>query len=668
MSIDRMENILLVVQSSARDRFIDWLYSERQVHLEDFRGTPEEWSQRFVSQMKDSTVAETQVSRLQSAVDSMREYHKKPGDFLESLFPVKTLATIEQVQEAASEVSPDFLSEKCQELNQSLSRVQDESTQLASERARYEEFSFLPVDVDVLRSLKHCTLSFVSASGQTREALVSDTRFQESALIEPVVIRDTITIYVMAAPASQADVLSTIIADYGLRELTLPTISVSIAEAIKTIDARLQDASKREQAIRDEGVKLSKEWLLRADLALAYWESELNCINQRRYMVSSPHVFAARGYIRAKHLNGFRSRLEQTFPGAELEIVPLPTDTEPPVSMSWNSFLRPAGLLVKMFGLPSYKEIDPTPFLTLTFLLFFGICFGDVLYGFMLLGLAAWLKHHFRDQEGLVQFFKLFTYAGYSTVFFGFLVGSWGADLTMYFGEGNLLDTLRLKLTVLDPLAKPVAALGIAAGIGVVNQLYGIFMRFLRDLKKNDIASAIFDGVFWMTYLISLLVAIISAILGAPGAVVITALIILGCSALGLVLTQGRAEKTWAGRLVTGVVSLYGIMGTYGTTSFTGDVISYSRLMALGLTTSVVGMSFNIIGGILKDIPVVGWVLFAIVVIFGHVFNFVMSILSAFVHSARLILLEWFGRFYEGGGVRFKPYGFNSEKLDLIEQ
>ncbi len=142
---------------------------------------------------------------------------------------------------------------------------------------------------------------------------------------------------------------------------------------------------------------------------------------------------------------------------------------------------------------------------------------------------------------------------------------------------------------------------------------------------------------------------------------------VLALSALGLVLTQGRAADNWPARLVTGTISLYGILGSYGTTAFIGDVLSYSRLLALGLTTSVIGMAFNIISGFLKDIPYAGWGLFLVVCFAGHSFNFVMSILGAFVHPARLIFLEFFGRFYEGGGSPFRPFGFASSNVELTE-
>ncbi len=668
MSIERMESIVLLAPSSDREKFIEWLYEERQVHLEEFRDTSEEWADRFHPEVEDPSDAEFQISKLQGSIEFLREIHKTPGDFIEGLFPVRILATRNEIEGALKEVDPDTLFRECGRLRDAIENARSECDRLDTEQDRIHELDFLKVRLDSLRGLRHTVFRLVAASGQAQYAFNQDERLTGNFLVERMAGLEPSVIFLIAAPISESGVIDEIVNDYSLREIPLPSRNNTVAEELESLKREFDRARTHESDIRNEAIELSKKSAHNADLVLAWWESERLRMLQKSSMVGSRNVFAARGYIRANELPAFRERLSREFPGTEIEVMEAPAAEETPVSMSWNHFFRPAGLLVKMFGLPSYRSIDPTKFLTLTFLIFFGICYGDLLYGIMLIMLAAWLKKRFRGQRGLVEFFRLFTYAGVSTVIFGIAMGSWAADLTKYFGEGNPVDLLRQKLTLLDPLAKPVVALGIAIGIGVTNQLYGIFMRFLRDFRRGDIASSVFDGVFWISYLISLLVLSVGLILSAPKAVVFTAGGIFAASALGLILTQGREHKSWPARIFTGTISLYGIMGTYGTTAFVGDVISYSRLMALGLTTSVVGMSFNIIAGMVKGIPYVGWVFFAMVVVFGHVFNFTMSIMSAFVHSARLILLEWFSRFYEGGGAAFRPFGFQSSHLDIVEE
>jgi len=667
MSIERMERILLAVPSGRKDDFIDWLYDEREVHLEEFKTETPSWSERFGPVKTDPMFAESRVMRLQGVLEFFGEVHKIQSDFLEGLFPVRMLATKSEIDESVSAVNPETLAEKCQMLQSSIESAISEKEKIITEIERLREFDFIKIKISDLKNLRHISIRIVNAAGTGQKMFAEDPRLGEDIFVYTLSVAGNSARYLIAYPFVKDASVSEIITDFGLQEMQLPSVDNTPAGQIEILKRDLSEAESKEKTYKDEAVALAVEWRKKVEFALSYWESERTRCLQQSYMNGSANVFAAVGYIRSVRLESFKERLGKTFPDAELIKVELPADTEPPVSVTWNNFFRPAGLLVKMFGLPSYKSIDPTVFLALTFFIFFGICFGDVLYGLMLLFLASWLKKRFRDQKGLVQFFRLFTYAGVSTVIFGFAMGSWGADLTAYFGKGNFMDNLRLKMCLLDPLAKPVIALGIAIGIGVTNQFYGIFMRFLRDFRRGDIASAMFDGIFWLGYLGTLIALSLSLVLSGPKVLNVVLASSFLLFAIGLILTQGRDAEGWGARIMNGVISLYGIMGTYGTTSFIGDVISYSRLMALGMTTSVVGMSFNIIAGMLKEIPYVGFGLFLVIVIFGHVFNFAMSIMSAFVHSARLILLEWFGRFYEGGGEAFKPFGFQSSKLDIVE-
>lgn len=666
MSIELMSNVVMLIPSRERDKFIEWLYEKREVHLENFEEVSENWTERFTSNEGDLTTPELNSSRLQASLDFLNEIYKTPSDFLEGLFPVKTISSKTEIENAVTSINPDELLIICQKFQTKIESLKDKVMSLTNDRSRLSDLDFIHPEIGKIKTLKNTSFHIATVSG-TQKSFINDIRLSEEILVYPVSVSGTSTTYVLSAPFSFEQILLDVMNDYGLHETPLPDGAGTISNEIISLDSLIKETEEKLAIALAEATELSKEWSHKAELALAYWESERVRSVQQGFMKSSNSMFAVKGYIKTEKTDEFKSKMAEAFPEAELETIDLTPDKEPPVSVTWNNFFRPSGLLVKMFGLPSYRGIDPTVYLTATFFTFFGICYGDVLYGLMLIFLAGWLKKRFRNQQHLVQFFRLFTYAGYSTVFFGFLVGSWGADLPAYFGAGNIFDTIRLKLCLLDPLVKPVVALGIAIGIGVFNQFFGIFMRFLRDFRRGDIASSIYDGVFWITYLGSLIILSLTLAGMFPKVIAIVSGIVLALSALGLVLTQGRAEKNWFARIANGVISLYGIMGTYGTTAFVGDVISYSRLMALGMTTSVVGMSFNIIAGMLKEIPYIGIVLFLIVVILGHIFNFTMSIMSAFVHSARLILLEWFGRFYEGGGTPFTPFGFNSSKIDIVE-
>jgi V/A-type H+-transporting ATPase subunit I len=320
-----------------------------------------------------------------------------------------------------------------------------------------------------------------------------------------------------------------------------------------------------------------------------------------------------------------------------------------------------------MFGVPDYFSFDPTPYLAVSFLIFFGFCFGDVIYGAMLCLVAGYLAWKARWYEGLNDFCMLFFYCGVTTMVVGVLTGSWASDLPRYFGEGNLWERLKDRTTLVDPLGRPMLVLLVAIALGVINQFFGIVLKGYGALRKGDIAGAIFDSGLWLIALPGFLIVLSMLFFPAlPRSVFKAGLIMLGLGGLGLVLTQGRNERGIVAKAATGAVSLYGILGSYGCISFFGDVLSYSRLLALGLTTVIVGMSFNLMAGLVRGVPWAGVLLFILVLIIGHAFNFAVSILGSFIHPARLIFLEFFSRFYQGGGLRFRPLSRDNHLVMVV--
>ena len=666
MGIERMEHVAVLVPAAEKDGFLRWLYRRRALHIMPFIETPSEWASRFAAVGESVAVADDNCAHLASAAAILKDYRADKGGFLESLFPVKVIATKDEVRHAVSEIVPVDLLGQAQTIASRIESARETRAEYAALRERLKDLDFLTVPPSRLEGLKHLCVRVVIAAGQQARAFVSDDRMAGEVAAVAVRSTDKTATYVLYAPKANDDVLAAIVTDYGLRDIWLPDIHDSVEAEMARLAKAGADSAAEEVVALEEARAFAARWARRVDLAAAWWDSERQRIRRQADSAASPNVFAARGYVRACDMKPFAEDLAAAFPSASFMAVPAPEGEEPPVSVRWNAVLRPVGLLVRMFGLPMYRSIDPTIYLALSFLVFFGICFGDVLYGLMLIGLSWYLMRRYAAQPHLRAFFMLFLYAGISTVLFGVAMGSWASDLPKYFGETNPVERLRQKLTLLDPLAKPVVAFGISIAIGVVNQLYGIFVRFVRDARRGDWASGIYDGLFWIAYLVSLMTVAMTGLGGMMPQALKPALVVLALSALGLVLTQGRDQKGFMARMIYGVISLYGITGNYGTTSFIGDVVSYSRLLALALTTSVVGMTFNIIGGLVKGDSTWSLVLFLVIVIGGHVFNFTVSILGAFVHSARLILLEWFGRFYESGGTPFRPFGFSSDAVEVV--
>ncbi len=450
-------------------------------------------------------------------------------------------------------------------------------------------------------------------------------------------------------------------------EVQLPKFSEKVSERINELKSDLAGYRQEVEAVAEKAKRLALgqgpgEGRRSLRILRAHWLSIKNTQLASVKGLEGKWVHVIGGYIRERDAEDFVATLTREIPESEVTVEDPGPDEEVPVSITVPNLLKPVQLLVEMFGLPPYKSFDPTPFMQVNFFLFFGICFSDVPYGIMLTSLGAYLSVKTKAYRGLNNFSRILLYGGISSIIFGAVLGSWFGDLYKpeYLGKGNFLLHLQETFVLLDPIDKTIVALLCALGIGICNQFYGIILKMYGALRNRDFVGAFSDGVCWIATLTGVLMMVGRVFTNIPAALFNTGFWLFIGGGIGLVLTQGRDFKNPLARLAAGLVSLYGIMGSYGITAFIGDTLSYCRLLALGLTTSIVAMSFNLMAGMLRDIPYVGFILFLLVLIVGHLFNFCISVLGAFVHSMRLIFVEFFGRFYEGGARPFAPLGFDS--------
>lgn len=451
------------------------------------------------------------------------------------------------------------------------------------------------------------------------------------------------------------------LADIEFEEVALPDLPGRLPEHLRELEQELAACEARRAEVVAKvgelaGVRRTVQ-ILRA-----YWLSQRKREVATGNIVQGKWVHLLRGRVRALDVPRLTAALREEFPESMLVTEEPGADEDVPVALTLPRWLQPLQLLVDMFGRPHYRGFDPSPFLFVNFYVFFGICFSDVGYGVMLVLFSAYLSSKTKAYSGVNRFARILLYAGGSTIIFGILSGSWFGDLYRpeFFGEGNPLQWLKEHLMVLDPMEKPVEALVIALIIGMANQFYGVILRAYGALRQGDWVAALCDGLLWLVTLPGLVIMATKLFMDIPPGVFRVGMWMFLLGALGLVLSQGRGVKNPVGRLAVGLVSLYGIVGTYGCTAFIGDTLSYGRLLALGLTTSIVAQTFNMMALMVRDVPVVGIVLMVLLLVVGHIFNFMVSLLGAFVHSMRLIYVEFFGRFYEGGARPFEPLGFDS--------
>lgn len=328
-------------------------------------------------------------------------------------------------------------------------------------------------------------------------------------------------------------------------------------------------------------------------------------------------------------------------------------DASVPVAFSNNPIVAPVERITADYSMPSEHDIDPNPVMAVFYYLFFGMMFSDAGYGLMLmlvcgiLGFGKILEREKREK------FRLFFFCGISTTFWGLMYGSFFGDLpatvSRTFGRGEL----SLRPILLDPTKKPLELLIISVAFGAVHILTALFIKFYMTWRAGRRADAVCDVGFWIAVIFGAGAA--SAGAGLSWAAVSrlgAAIMLLGVS--GIVLYGGRKNKNIFLRLLGGVLSLY------DATAFVGDILSYSRLMALGLATGVIASVINILGS-LGGNTALGLIIYVVVSVVGHTLNLAINMLGAYVHTNRLQYVEFYQKFYEGGGRSFSPLSMRTK-------
>lgn len=312
----------------------------------------------------------------------------------------------------------------------------------------------------------------------------------------------------------------------------------------------------------------------------------------------------------------------------------------------WSSSMEP---LTLMYGTPTYGGVDPTSLMAPFFFLFLGMCFGDAGYGLVLSGVFGYFIVRHQLSLTLRKFFVMLTIGMLFSVLVGAVTGSWFGDSITAFPFLSPLVPLKDALQFLDPMNDPMTLLTISLGLGFVQVIFGLLIAFKNSWKQGDRFSALADNGGWIVFLCGLLLTGLASSGKIGGPIGASAKYIAIVGALILVATQGRTKANIAGKLFSGVLSLYNVTG------YLGDVLSYSRLLALGLGSAAVGMVINLLAKLVAGTPYVGIPLAVLIFVVGHLFSIAVNLLGAFIHSLRLQYVEFFGKFYDANGKDFDP-------------
>ncbi|MEG1231549.1 MAG: V-type ATP synthase subunit I [Anaerovoracaceae bacterium] len=331
-------------------------------------------------------------------------------------------------------------------------------------------------------------------------------------------------------------------------------------------------------------------------------------------------------------------------------------DENVPVMTSNNGFVTPFEAVTQMYSQPAYRGFDPTKLFSLFYAIFFGIMLSDAGYGIVLAVVCTIILKKF-DLEGMTQkMFKMFFYCGISTIVFGALFGSWFGDFFQVAGRTIFGKEVVINPLWFNPLEDPTRLLIYSLIIGVVHLFLGMGIKAYMLIKEGKLLDAVFDIFTWYMIIGGAAMVLGKSFVGETAAD-IGMYVAIGGAAI-LLVTGGRHKKG-VGKVLGGISALYGVTG------YISDILSYSRLLALGLATGVIAQVVNTMGSIAGG-GIFGTLVLLVAFVFGHTFNMAINALGAFVHSSRLQYIEFFGKFYEDGGDDFAPFMRNTKYIRLI--
>ncbi len=375
-------------------------------------------------------------------------------------------------------------------------------------------------------------------------------------------------------------------------------------------------------------------------------------------LVDTESTFYLQGWIPAaaeeklvEILNGFTCAWETEEPTED-------EYEEVPVQLKSNALTRPYNVVTEMYSLPAYNGLDPNPFIMPFFALFFGIMFADMAYGLIMILVGILGKKVLNLKGTIGNMMGLLFQCGISAFIIGFLTGGFFGDAAAVVGrifgrEWNLvpyLGTIRIGDAIAIDLPlnllegnNPLYVLILALGIGVVHLAVGVAISCYLNIKEGNYLDVVADLSWWVMFA-GIAVMVLA---GTPVVLYIGIAIMVIATFL-----KGKG----LGR----ITGLFGAVYN-GVTGYLGDILSYSRLMALMLAGSVIASVFNQLGAL------GGLALFIPVAIIGHLLNFALNLIGCFVHTLRLQFLEFFGKWYRDGGRPFRPLAYNTKYVDIKE-
>ncbi|WP_300279112.1 V-type ATP synthase subunit I [Peptacetobacter sp.] len=659
MSIVKMKKLSVIGLSNNKEELIKHLMDLGVVELnaQDQKLLQEEWANIVVKDGNEDEVSkiDSELQKISTVLETLSQYDKSKKPLIKTRRAI-TKKEFKNIMDDKDEIQN--ITNKVYKLHNGLVNLKGQENKIETNIVSLKPWLSYDIPVELRETEYTEILIGVVPSTVEIEEMRKSIEETSDKTVFKLIGSDADQHYIsIISLKSDIELVLDCIRQFGFNKVTFMNMQGTASKIIGDYEKELSNISKEKESIEKEIVSMTGE-IKKIECLYdeTIIEKDRNQIRNRLLKTESSFYFD--GYMPARAEKSVQKALEEN--GCYYEFNEIEEGEEAPVLLHNKGAIYPFEAITNLYALPEYTEIDPTKWLAPFYFIFFGMMLSDAAYGIIMAVACFILNKKFRLEGMMKKLINMFFWCGISTAIWGALFGGWFGDLPTvaaktFFG----IDNFAVKPLWFNPVNDPMKLLIFSFILGGIHLFLGMGIQAYMLIKDGKPFDALCDIGFWYILLIGLVLFGVGGNIGEMAITIGKYMSIVG--ALGLLLTGGRKKKGIFGKLVGGLGSLYDI------TSYLADILSYSRLLALGLATGVIAQVINTMGSLAGG-GIKGSILLIVVAVFGHLFNIAINALGSFVHASRLQYVEFFGKFYKGGGSAFEPFDKKTKYVDIVKE
>lgn len=644
MAIVKMNRFTLLTFEQYKRPLLKALQAFENVHFRRLQAEDFGEIDTIKRNVENAAAYENELAHVVYAADRLKPFADLPTG-LKAMTAAPAEMSFDELDRYTADYDYKTVCDDVRRRDERLKTIQTELTKLQTENDNLRLWSAMdvaPSEIDRLKTVRYM-IGSVNKNAAQGFLVHMESAFKNVYVEMLHTVKDD-TVFFVTAQAADWENVSAELKNAGFTRTLLSFTGIpsdKIRENEKSVNALKAEADKLTGELKTFAAHYT-----RLSITADYFRTALERAKACENFMNLSDVLIVEGWFPTDQAPRFKQILETACMGDYYleETAVEPESTDVPIALKNNKIVSAFEDVTAMFSLPRYNEIDPTPVLMPFYWLFFGIMVGDIGYGLLLVIATAAALKFLNFKPGMRRFLKFFHILGYAVILAGVLYG--GAFGVTVFAP--LTGPNGAPKAILDSQLDITTMLIISIAIGVFQVLFGLGVKGYMLIRDGKPLAAIFDSLFWIVALVSAIGWLLAAIGVIPSSLVPVGQWGLVGSLIGLAATQGRESPTIVGKVASGLYAVYGITG------YVGDFVSYTRLVALALSGAYIAFSFNMMAGLIPN-TLVRFIAGGLIVVIGQSINLGLALLGAYVHTCRLQYVEFFGKFYEGGGVPFKP-------------